>query len=203
MALSIVIGVVRLTGHHQGLLSEASLIPWLLALAAALLVLGFLTAVGCQNMTVAAAERERDAAEKAMRDRVAGVTRDQVLVPVGQEIAQYERFRQELAIAAAVLSPLPAPGPPADRALKAPAVLPRSPPGRRSPPSFPRRAAKPASLTYANDPDGACHLRHRPGWSLSPTPTTPIEEVVGVGDRSRVGSGEYPEAMSLASLTGR
>ena len=102
VALSIVIGVVRLTGHHQGLLSEASLIPWLLALAAALLVLGFLTAVGCKNMTVAAAQHERDAAEKAMRDRVAGVTRDQVLVPAGQEIAEYERFRQELAIASAL-----------------------------------------------------------------------------------------------------
>jgi hypothetical protein len=58
-------------------------------------------------MTVAAAERERDAAERAMRNRVAGVTRDLVLVPAGQEIAEYERFRQELAIAA-VLSPLAA-----------------------------------------------------------------------------------------------
>ena len=47
------------------MISEASLIPWLLALAAALLVLGYLTAVGCRNMTVAAAEREREAAEQA------------------------------------------------------------------------------------------------------------------------------------------
>jgi GTP-binding protein EngB required for normal cell division len=107
VALSVVIAVARLAGQHKGLTGEASLIPWLLALAAALLVLGFLTAVGCQNMTVAAAERERDAAERAMRNRVAGVTRDLVLVPAGQEIAEYERFRQELAIAA-VLSPLAA-----------------------------------------------------------------------------------------------
>ena len=99
--LSIVIGVARLDGQHKGLISEASLIPWLLALAAALLMLGFLTAVGCKNMTVAAAEREQDAAERAMRDRVSGVTRDLVLTPAGAEIAQYERFRQELAVAAA------------------------------------------------------------------------------------------------------
>ena len=72
--------------------------------AAALLVLGFLTAVGCKNMTVAAAERERDAAERAMRDRVYGVTRDLVLEAAGREIAEYERFRQELAVASAVLS---------------------------------------------------------------------------------------------------
>jgi energy-coupling factor transporter ATP-binding protein EcfA2 len=101
VVLSVVIGVARLTGQHKGLISETSLIPWLLALAAALLVLGFLTAVGCKNMAVAAAERERDAAERAMRDRVSGVTRDLVLVPTGQEIAQYERFRQELAVASA------------------------------------------------------------------------------------------------------
>ena len=81
------------------MISEASLIPWLLALAAALLVLGYLTAVGCRNMTVAAAEREREAAERAMRDRVSDVTRDLVLVPTGSEITQYERFRQELAVA--------------------------------------------------------------------------------------------------------
>ena len=79
VALSVVIAVVRATGHHQGWISEVSLIPWLLALAAAMLVLGYVTAVGCRNMTVAAAEREREAAEQAMRDRVAEVTRDLVL----------------------------------------------------------------------------------------------------------------------------
>ena len=100
VGFSAVIAVVRLTGHHKGLTSEGSLVPWLLALSAALLVLGFLTAVGCKNMTVAAAERERGAAEKAMRDRVLEVTRDLVLQATGREISQYERFRKELAIAA-------------------------------------------------------------------------------------------------------
>ena len=69
--------------------------------AAAMLVLGFLTAVGCKNTTVAAADRERAEAEAAMRVRVSEVTRDLVLVPTGGEIAQYERFRQELAVASA------------------------------------------------------------------------------------------------------
>jgi energy-coupling factor transporter ATP-binding protein EcfA2 len=108
LGLAIVIAVVRLTGHRQGLISEASLIPWLLALAAALLVLGFLTAVGCKNMTVAAAEREREAAERTMRERVSEATSDLVLSPTGREITQYECFRRELAVASAVLSPLAA-----------------------------------------------------------------------------------------------
>jgi hypothetical protein len=104
VVVAVVIAVDHLTGHHKGWISEASLIPWLLALAVALLVLGFLTAVGCRNTTVAAAEREREEAERAMRAWVSDVTRDLVLVPTGGEIAQYERFRQELAVASAVLS---------------------------------------------------------------------------------------------------
>ena len=98
---AVVIAVDRATGHDQGVIGEASLIPWLLALAAAVLVLGYLTAVGCRNMTVAAADREREAAERSMRDRVSDTTRDLVLAPTGAEITQYERFRQELAVASA------------------------------------------------------------------------------------------------------
>ncbi len=103
--LSVVIAVVRLTGHRQGWISEVSLIPWLLIMAAAMLVLGYVTAVSCRNMAVGTAGRERQDAERAMRGRVAGVTHDLVLVATGQEIAQYERFRRELAVAAGRLSP--------------------------------------------------------------------------------------------------
>ncbi|HET9080965.1 MAG TPA: GTPase [Trebonia sp.] len=99
IALSVVIAVVRLTGQHQGWISEVSLIPWLLIMAAAMLVLGYVTAVSCRSMAVTAADRERAAAEQAMRGRVAGVTRDLVLLPAGREIAQYERFRSELVVA--------------------------------------------------------------------------------------------------------
>ena len=99
VVVAVVIAVDHLTGHRKGVISEASLIPWLLALAVALLVLGFLTAVGCRNTTVAAAEREREEAERAMRAQVSDVTRDLVLVPTGAEITQYEKFRLELAAA--------------------------------------------------------------------------------------------------------
>ena len=97
--LSVVIAFVRLTGPHQGWIGEVSLIPWLLLMAVAMLVLGYVTAVGCRNVAVAAADAERQRAERAMRDRVADVAHDLVLVATGQEIAQYERFRRELAVA--------------------------------------------------------------------------------------------------------
>ena len=99
IALSVVIAVVRATGHHKGWISEASLIPWLLLMAVAMLALGYVTAVSCRNLAVAAADREREAAEQAMLARVGQVTSDLVLTPVGREIAQYERFRQELTTA--------------------------------------------------------------------------------------------------------
>jgi GTP-binding protein EngB required for normal cell division len=100
VVLSLVIAVARLAGQHQGWTSEVSLIPWLLVMTVAMLVLGYVTAMSCRNMAVTTAERERRDAERAMRARVAGVTHDLVLVATGREIAQYERFRKELAVAA-------------------------------------------------------------------------------------------------------
>ena len=104
VVLSVVIAVNRLTGHRQGWISEASLVPWLLVMAAAMLVLGYVTAVSCRNAAVATADRERQGAEQAMRNRVAGVTHDLVLLATGREIAQYERYRRELTVAAGRLS---------------------------------------------------------------------------------------------------
>jgi hypothetical protein len=48
---------------------------------------------------VLAADREREQAVRAIRARIAGVTRELVLAPVGAELAGYERFRTELAAA--------------------------------------------------------------------------------------------------------
>jgi GTP-binding protein EngB required for normal cell division len=100
IAGAVVIGVARLTGHSHGLIGEVSLVPWLVIMAAAMLVLGFVTAVSCRNTAVETADKERGATELAMRDRVAEVTHDLVLRPTGAQIAQYERFRAELAVAA-------------------------------------------------------------------------------------------------------
>jgi hypothetical protein len=100
LVMSVVIAIVRGTGHRHGLVSEGHLIPWLLLMAAAMLLLGYLTSVGGRNAAVATADRERETAEQDMRDRVTEVTHDLVLLATGREIAQYERFRKELAVAA-------------------------------------------------------------------------------------------------------
>ena len=98
---AVVIAVAHGGREKSTLLGDVSLIPWLLVMAAALLLLGFLTASGCRNMAVVAAERERQHAEEAMRTRIAAAARDTVLTPAGREIAQYERFRKDLAVAEA------------------------------------------------------------------------------------------------------
>ena len=100
IGLSVLIGVVRATGRHQGWISEVSLVPWLLIMTGAMLALGYVTAVSCRNLAVATADRDREGAEEAMRDQVAEVTHDLVLLAAGREIDQYERYRRELAVAA-------------------------------------------------------------------------------------------------------
>jgi hypothetical protein len=52
-------------------------------------------------LVMLAADRERTRAEQDMRSRIATVAREFVLMPVEQELTEYDRFRQELKIARA------------------------------------------------------------------------------------------------------
>jgi GTP-binding protein EngB required for normal cell division len=100
------IGVILAFGEFHAshkatssLISDVSLIPWLAVMVFALLLLGSLTSSWCQNMVVLAADRERDQATHAIRSRIAAVTREIVLVPVGTELGDYDHFRNQLAVA--------------------------------------------------------------------------------------------------------
>jgi GTP-binding protein EngB required for normal cell division len=100
------IGVILAFGEFHAshkatssLISDVSLIPWLVVMVFALLLLGSLTSSWCQNMVVLAADRERDQAIRAIRSRIDVVTREIVLVPVGTELADYDHFRNQLAVA--------------------------------------------------------------------------------------------------------
>jgi GTP-binding protein EngB required for normal cell division len=89
----------------SSLVSDVSLTPWLGVMVVALLLLGWLISSWCQNMVVLAADREREQAVQTILSRVADATSDLVLVPAGRELADYERFRTQLAAARA---PVPA-----------------------------------------------------------------------------------------------
>jgi energy-coupling factor transporter ATP-binding protein EcfA2 len=105
VAWSAVVAVGHALKSGPALLSDTSLIPWLLITSVAVLVLGWLTASGCHNMALAAAEREQARAAEEMRERVASVARDLVLAPVGREVADYERFRVALGAVRAPFMP--------------------------------------------------------------------------------------------------
>jgi hypothetical protein len=81
------------------LISDVSLVPWLGVMVAALLLLGWLISSWCQNMVVLAADREREQAERDVLARIATVANDLVVIPVGRELSDYERFRTELTAA--------------------------------------------------------------------------------------------------------
>jgi GTP-binding protein EngB required for normal cell division len=93
--------ILSLHGSHKSssLISDTALAPWLGVMVVALLLLGALIESWCQNMVVLAADREREQANQAIMSRIAAVTSDLVLAPAGRELADYERFRAELAAA--------------------------------------------------------------------------------------------------------
>lgn len=100
IAAIVAFGVFSAASNVPGLFSDAALIPWICLLMAAFLFLGWLTAAGCVNLVRAAAEREHEDVEADMRSRIAMVAREMVTVPVAQELSEYQRFQEELLVAA-------------------------------------------------------------------------------------------------------
>jgi len=86
-------------GHKSSPFNDTALAPWLGVMVVALLLLGWLISSWCQNMVVLAADREREQAVRDILARIGTVTNDLVVVPVGRELRDYERFRTELAAA--------------------------------------------------------------------------------------------------------
>jgi GTP-binding protein EngB required for normal cell division len=89
------------SGPHKSssLINDVSLAPWLGVMVVALLLLGWLISSWCQNMVVLAADREREQAVHDILARIATVTNDLVVVPVGRELRDYEHYRTQLAAA--------------------------------------------------------------------------------------------------------
>jgi len=87
-------------GSAPRLFGDVALIPWICVMLAAFLFLGWLTASGCMNLVRTAARHEHEQVEDDMRARIATVAREMAIVPAYQELSEYRRFRDELAVAA-------------------------------------------------------------------------------------------------------
>ena len=99
IALILAIGGSSGPNQKSSLINDVSLTPWLGVMVVALLLLGWLISSWCQNMVVLAADREREQAVRDILARIATVTNDLVVVPVGRELSDYEHYRTELAAA--------------------------------------------------------------------------------------------------------
>jgi hypothetical protein len=99
IALILAFGESHAAHKPPSVISDVSLAPWLGVMVVALLLLGWLIASWCHNMVVLAADREREEAVREILGRVSAVASLLVLAPVGRELADYERFRTQLAAA--------------------------------------------------------------------------------------------------------
>jgi GTP-binding protein EngB required for normal cell division len=100
----LIFGVGHAAHNVPRLFSNMSLLPVIIIMIAAFLILGWLTATGCLTLVKSAAGRERDEMRKRMRDEIGSVTREMVVVPTEQELAEYESFRTELRAATGELA---------------------------------------------------------------------------------------------------
>jgi len=99
MVAILAFGVFHLGGSVPRLLGDVSLLAWIAVMIAALLLLGWLTASACMNQVSAAAGREVAQFADLMRGKIVAVSRDLVIMPAEQELAELDRFREELRIA--------------------------------------------------------------------------------------------------------
>ena len=93
-------GVFHVIGNVPWLLSDDHLLPWGVILIAAFLLLGWVIAAGCMNLVRTGVERDRQRMQVSMRAGIGDVAHGMVILPVEQELAEYRRFRDELAVAA-------------------------------------------------------------------------------------------------------
>jgi len=93
-------GVFHIGNNVPRLFDDVSLLAWLSAMIVAMLLLGALTASASLNMVRAAAEDESRQVSSLMRERMAAVAREMVVIPTELELCELERFRDELRAAA-------------------------------------------------------------------------------------------------------
>jgi len=96
----VIFGVFHASRDVPRLFSDLSLLPWIVVMIAAFLLLGWLAAAGCMNLVRNAAELESQQVQETMREKIENVARQMVIEPAEQELAEYQRFRDELRVAA-------------------------------------------------------------------------------------------------------
>ena len=100
IALILAFGVFHAASGMPTLLSDTGALPWILALAFAAMAVGAATSSICMKIVVTTAQRESTLVTAAMKERVAAVGTEMVIVPAEQELSELNRYREEARIAA-------------------------------------------------------------------------------------------------------
>ncbi len=108
LVLVVVFGVFHADAGVPRLLSDTGALPWIGAAAVAALGLGAATASVCMRLVASTAEHENTQVTAEMRDRIAGVADEMVIVPAEQELSEFSRYVEEVRIASGDAGPAPA-----------------------------------------------------------------------------------------------
>jgi GTP-binding protein EngB required for normal cell division len=117
IGLIIVFGEFQVASGLPTLLTNTAALPWIVALAVVALVVGAATASICMKLVLSAADRENAQVSTAMKEHVAAVAVEMVIVPAEQELSELERYREEARIATRGIEP------PADEVSRASAPV--------------------------------------------------------------------------------
>ena len=108
LVLVMVFGVFHAASGVPRLLSDTGALPWIGVGAVAALGLGAATASVCMRLAASTAERENTQVTADMRERIAGVADEMVIVPAEQELSEFGRYREEARIASRDVGTAPA-----------------------------------------------------------------------------------------------
>ena len=105
IALIIVFGEFHVASGLPTLLTNTHALPWIVAMAVGALVVGAATASICMKLVLSAADRENAYVSTAMKEHVAAVAVEMVIVPAEKELSELERYREEARIATRGIEP--------------------------------------------------------------------------------------------------
>ncbi len=100
LVLIVIFGVFHAAAGMPALLSKPGVMSWVAAGAVVVLALGATTSWVCLRLVRTAAEQENVRVVADMRDRIAAVADEMVIMPAEQELAELARYREEARIAA-------------------------------------------------------------------------------------------------------
>jgi predicted GTPase len=99
VGLLVTFGLFEIGDSSNGLINDASLLPYVLVLVACMFGMGALTSAACRNVVALSAAKHGERIELRMRESIGAVATKKVLLPIANELSAYAEFREMVASA--------------------------------------------------------------------------------------------------------